>query len=577
MGLVDVACEAAVDEPLQLELEVGEDVGVDQLAQLLSAEQITQQVAVERQRCCPPLGEGRVARVHVHRDPPEHEGLGEGRRLLAVDRHQADLAAAQVAQHLGEGRDVEHVVEALAGGFEEDRERRVLAGHRQQVGGALALLPERRPLVGAALRQQQRSRGALAEAAGEHRRGWQLRDDELLDLVGVDEEVVVGELVDRLGEADDDPVVAPHQLDRHPPLLAEAVLQGHRPRGVHLGAERRQHADAPVADLVAEPLHHDGAVVGHDTGGLGLLVEVGDEVGGRPIIEPAVAQALHGIRRADGTELTDERPDRSAQLQRSARPVAVPERHLAGLPRRGRDDDLLERDVLDAPGGRAEEERLAGTRLVDHLLVELADPRAVRKRDREQPPVGDGAGVGDGEPLRAGATSHGALDAVPHDAGAQLGELLGRVAAGQQVEHGAQHLVGQVGERRRPADHPDQVVHGPLVEGAQRHDLLAEHIERVARVVRLLDLPGLHPLDHHRGLEQVGAVLREELAAARRAHLVPGPADTLEAGGHRARRLHLDDEVDRPHVDAELEAGRGHEPLEPPRLELVFDLQPPLA
>ena len=59
--------------------------------------------------------------------------------------------------------------------------------------------------------------------------------------------------------------------------------------------------------------------------------------------------------------------------------------------------------------------------------------------------------------------------------------------------------------------------------------------------------------DHDGGLEQVAAVLREDLAAARLADLVAGPADPLQAARDRARRLHLDHEVDRAHVDAELE------------------------
>ena len=42
----------------------------------------------------------------------------------------------------------------------------------------------------------------------------------------------------------------------------------------------------------------------------------------------------------------------------------------------------------------------------------------------------------------------------------------------------------------------------------------------------------------------------------RRADLVAGPADPLEAAGDRRRALDLDDEVDRAHVDAELEAAR---------------------
>ena len=45
----------------------------------------------------------------------------------------------------------------------------------------------------------------------------------------------------------------------------------------------------------------------------------------------------------------------------------------------------------------------------------------------------------------------------------------------------------------------------------------------------------------------------------------------------RRRALDLDDEVDRAHVDAELEAGRGDQRGEPPGLELLLDLEPLLA
>ena len=77
VGLVDVARQATLDQPLQLELEVGQHVGVDQLAQLLGAEQVAQQIAVEGQRRGAALGQRRVAGVHVHGDPPEHERLRE--------------------------------------------------------------------------------------------------------------------------------------------------------------------------------------------------------------------------------------------------------------------------------------------------------------------------------------------------------------------------------------------------------------------------------------------------------------------------------------------------------------------
>ena len=149
-----------------------------------------------------------------------------------------------------------------------------------------------------------------------------------------------------------------------------------------------------------------------------------------------------------------------------------------------------------------------------------------------------------------------AVDAVPHDAGPQLAELLGRVAAGEQVEHVGQDLVGQLGVVRRRTDEAGEVVDRPVVQGDHGHDLLGQHVERVAGVAGVLDEPLLHAVDHDRGLDQVVAVLREELAPAGLAHLVAGPADALQAPAHRAGRLDLDDEVDGAHVDAELERAR---------------------
>jgi hypothetical protein len=52
-----VACRSSV-ERLQRQLEVGERLGIEQLAQLLLAEQLAQQVAVERERAGASFGEG---------------------------------------------------------------------------------------------------------------------------------------------------------------------------------------------------------------------------------------------------------------------------------------------------------------------------------------------------------------------------------------------------------------------------------------------------------------------------------------------------------------------------------------
>src|SRR5439155_8879304 len=128
-----------------------------------------------------------------------------------------------------------------------------------------------------------------------------------------------------------------------------------------------------------------------------------------------------------------ERADLLAELLRAPDAVALPERHGARQPGGGADDDAVAADLLDAPRARAEQERLAGARLVDHLLVELAHAPPVGQRDGVQAAVGDRAGVGDGERAGALAGAGRVADAVPDDPRAQLAELRARVAA---VEHG---------------------------------------------------------------------------------------------------------------------------------------------
>ena len=284
-----------------------------------------------------------------------------------------------------------------------------------------------------------------------------------------------------------------------------------------------------------------------------------------------VAQPLDGDRRLLLADLAHEGAEGPAELQRPARPVAVPERHLPRLARRRRDHDALEGDVLDAPRGRPEQEGLARPGLVDHLLVQLADAGAVGQEDAEQAPVGDGAAAGDGQALGAVARPHPVGDAIPHDARPQLAELLRRVAAGQQVEHGGEHVVGDVGETGRAAHEGGQLRHRPLLHGGGGHDLLGQHVERVAQVARLLDEALAHPPHDDGGLEQVAAVLGEDGALRRLADRVTGPADALQAPADGAGRLDLDHEVDRAHVDAELQAAGGDQAAQLAPLELVLD------
>src|SRR5256714_427836 len=81
-----------------------------------------------------------------------------------------------------------------------------------------------------------------------------------------------------------------------------------------------------------------------------------------------------------------------------------------------------------------------------------------------------------------------------------------------------------------------------LLVGADRDDLLREHVERIARDHGLLDRALSHLLGDHRGLEQIGAELGEDPSLRDRAELVTRAADPLEPAGDRLRALDLDHE-----------------------------------
>ena len=138
-----------------------------------------------------------------------------------------------------------------------------------------------------------------------------------------------------------------------------------------------------------------------------------------------------------------------ARPSSGGRPTPSPRQNgtAPGTPGAGDDDHPVAGDVLDPPRGRAEQERLAGPGLVDHLLVELADPPPVGQMDAVESAVGDRARVGDRELARALAPADRARGPVPDQPRAQLGELLRRIAPVEHVEHVLELLAGEVGER----------------------------------------------------------------------------------------------------------------------------------
>ena len=306
------------------------------------------------------------------------------------------------------------------------------------------MLPQGLALVGTAAGQQECPGGALAEPGGEQGGAADLPGDEVAHLVRV-EDGGLGEGVGERGvvevrvrEAEHDAVVRVHGLDVHAEPLTQPCGQAHRPRGVHARAERGVDRDLPVPELVVEALDQEGAVVREVAGGVLLLLEVGDEVGGGVRIQSLGAEPCGGVRAGGGPQFTHVLPDGAAQFRRPAERVCLPEGEAAGLAGGGGDEHPIVGDVLDPPGGRAEEEHVPHARLVHHLLVELADPAAGPlpggEEHAEQPAVRDRPAGGDGEALGAGPAGEGAARPVPYDAGAEFGELVGGVEAGEHVQ-----------------------------------------------------------------------------------------------------------------------------------------------
>ena len=362
-------------QPLQLPLGLPDHHRVQQLAQVSLAEQLGQQRGVQGQRLGPALGDRRVPLVHERADVAEQHRPAKRRRGRGLHVDQADFAAGQVLHEVDEPGHVEHVLQALPDGLQHDRERAVLAGHREKLGGTLALLPQRAAPAGLPPRQQQGAGRALTEPGREQRRAAQLVGDQLLDLFGLQ----LGDAGRRrlLGvrDADHDPVIGVHGLHVHALVaLAQPGRDGQRPRGVHLGAERAVQHQPPVTQLVAEALHDQRAVIGHVAGGLPLRAQVADQVGRGQLVQPVGAQPGGRLLLARLGQLTAVRAERPAQLGGTARRVTVPERQLARLARGGGDQHLVGGDVLDPPRARTQHEHVADPRLVHHFLVELAHP-----------------------------------------------------------------------------------------------------------------------------------------------------------------------------------------------------------
>ena len=202
----------------------------------------------------------------------------------------AQLALLDGAQSLNQRRHVEDIAQALAIGLKQQRKLRIARSDTEQIVGALAQLPQRRALIGAAARQQQSASGSFAKAARQTARSipsW--RRTSCMASADFDQEPIrIGRLVG-IGKAQHEAVIAPERFHLRPAGGANARAHRHGPWNMNAAAERREHADAPIAQLVAAALDHDGAVVGNLAGRLGLVGEKTQQIFRRAGIEIVLA------------------------------------------------------------------------------------------------------------------------------------------------------------------------------------------------------------------------------------------------------------------------------------------------
>ncbi len=104
-------------------------------------------------------------------------------------------------------------------------------------------------------------------------------------------------------------------------------------------------------------------------------------------------------------------------------------------------------------------------------------------------------------------------------------------------------------------------------------DLLGEDVEGIAKDGSGLDVPFMHGACDGRAGDKVSAVLWEDDAFAGNTDLVSCAADALHAAGHRGWRFDLDDEIDRTHIDAELERRCCDDGTDGPAIELIFNFR----
>ena len=317
------------------------------------------------------------------------------------------MARSRPPQRVDQRRHVEHVAQALAVGLEQEREASGTRRHREQIRGALPLLPERGPCTGPAPGKEQCAGGVLAELRCEERRRPELAHDQRLHLVGRGEQQHPRRAACRCPGSGPRMPSLVHIVSTSSPSWSRtravrAIDQGACTRPP--SGERMQTRQSPSSSRVR-------STTSVRSSGTSPVARAWSSRYWRrfsaawPSSWCSRTSRDTAAARRDLAELAHQPADELARLERTRRGVPVPEGHLPRLSRSRRDQHPVVGDLLDPPRRGAEQEDLAHLALEHHLLVQLAHP-GVRlltagEEHAVEAAVGDGAAVDDGDPLGA--------------------------------------------------------------------------------------------------------------------------------------------------------------------------------
>ena len=322
-------------------------------------------VAVERERLGATFGERRVVLVHELGDVVEEERGGERRGARRLDLDEVDRGAAAGARGVREARAGRRRPGGTRGRSRARRERPDSGGRpasrrlrlRRCCQSGVRWPGRRRGIrsARAAFSRKRAPKSAVPPSSPTTRSSSSSGPNEQL-----------GERRRRVGvrQAEHDAVVRPDEVDLEPERLRMRAASGQRPGRVDAGAEGREDAER------ASPRSRRGSARRRSCGRRdrarrlaparrGSVSRFAAARSSRPCSSRERSRARRVARRAPSSRVSA--PIASPELERAARALAMPERHLAGLARRRRDEHAVARDLLDAPRRGAEEEDLART------------------------------------------------------------------------------------------------------------------------------------------------------------------------------------------------------------------------